>query len=209
MLPLAALSNTPMTAIGRLRPGAHHPDCYRYDHHLLRIGGRPWCLGCVCLWTGVTLGVPTGLAIAPWWLVGLGLAFVVPTAAQPFVQRKPYKILARTLLGVGCAWYVLGLTLAPAWDARGLVIRGAGALLFALLYRALKVLRQARLDDPCATCPHGKKPFCHHYLPRFDELGRTGADPSDRALAAAMAAHIRQQGHVEMPRSIDGGSPAT
>lgn len=199
-------SNAPMATASRLRPGAHHPDCYRYDHHLLRIAGRPWCLGCVCLWTGVTLGIPTCLWLPPWWLVGISLACVLPTAAQPFVQRKPYKIFARTVLGLGCAWFVFGLTTAMAWDLRGVLVRVSGAALFALLYRAMKVLRQSRLDDPCASCPHGKKPFCEHYLPRFEEIARTAPGASDRELAAGMVAHIRQQEYAPLPQSINARS---
>jgi len=192
-------SVTALAVVSRLRPGAHHPDCYRYDHHLLRVGRRPLCLGCCCLWSGVALGLPTSTLVPPWWLVALGLALVAPTALQPYIQRKPFKIVARSMLGVGCAWYVLGLIVAPSWDPQGLAVRLAGAGLFHLLYRALRQLRQKRLNDPCAECPHGRKPFCLHYLPQFERLGQTAEGADDRALAAAMASHIRQQGYLPLP----------
>jgi hypothetical protein len=118
----AGLMNDGLARIGRLRRGAHHPDCYRYDHHLVRIGGTALCLGCVSLWTGVVLGAVTWLAgplVATVPRVAVGVALTLPTIAQPFVQKKPFKVAARTALGFGSAWYVLAIVLDLPWTPIG------------------------------------------------------------------------------------------
>jgi hypothetical protein len=103
----------PVTLIGGgfLR-GAHHPHCERYFNHLLWYRGRPFCLGCTCMYTGIVLGFPTALIFQDTystlvaWLT-LHLLLVAPTIAQPFVQLKCYKIVARLLLGVCITTYFL------------------------------------------------------------------------------------------------------
>ena len=53
-LPLGRLMarESAVSAVSRLRRLAHHPDCARYNHHLLRFGKHPVCLGCACMSAG-------------------------------------------------------------------------------------------------------------------------------------------------------------
>lgn len=153
-------------------PGAHHPHCDRFDGHLVRIGGRPLCLGCTCMGLGFlagaaigVLGVGRGLGFAPWVLAHAAL--VAPTAIQPWVQRKGFKILARSLLGLASATWLFG----PLWRSRlglpalaeyliaGGVMGGLALLLLAL--------RDRRAHSPCSSCPSGSYPTCDWNLPRI------------------------------------------
>lgn len=192
-----------ISAVSRLGRLAHHPDCARYAHHLLRIRGRALCLGCACM----SMGGVAGLAVTPLLLASLpplavlavSVALVAPTALQPFVQRKPYKVMARTLLGAGTALYACTVLWALPWSVGGLLARMAAGGVFLVTYRAMLALRERRLDNPCATCPYGQKPFCGHYLPAFEKLARSASDPSDRELARGLVESMRASGIRPLP----------
>jgi hypothetical protein len=158
--------------IGRLRPWAHHPDCARYDHHLIRIRGRPLCLGCVSLTVGALGGValcvamPRLLAMPAPVVLGTSFLGAMPAFIQPFTRRKAVKALARASVGLASA-------LLWAWILAGSGRAGwriVGAVGFLAVLRLALLVRQRRLDNPCATCPYGHKPFCLHYLPQFERL---------------------------------------
>lgn len=150
----------------------------------------------------MSLGAVIGLALTPvllaalstWAVLLVSAAMVVPTALQPFIQRKPYKMLARTLLGVGTALYTCTALWALSWNAVGLLERLAAGGVCLGVSRAMLALRERRLDNPCAACPHGQKPFCGHYLPAFEEVARSAADPSDRALAQGLVESMKASG---------------
>lgn len=158
--------------IGRLGRLAHHPDCSRYDHHLIRIGSHSVCLGCACM----TLGVLGGIAVhgyvvevstlSPAARLALFVLLALPAFLQPFVRRKSIKVVARTFAGVGSGLLWCGVLLSP-WP---LFWRLLGVMLFVAVARAALLLRQRFLDDPCSACPFGRKPFCLHYLPQFEAL---------------------------------------
>lgn len=163
----------PVTLIGGgfLR-GAHHPHCERYFNHLLWYRGRPFCLGCTCMYTGIVLGFPTALIFQDTystlvaWLT-LHLLLVAPTIAQPFVQLKCYKIVARLLLGVCITTYFLsGLFFVvppiPEW-----LFRVALVPIFMAVYYTLRHMRNRCTYDPCSDCPLGTFPTCDWNLPRL------------------------------------------
>jgi hypothetical protein len=164
--------------IRRLAPGsgmlrwAHHPHCSRHDHHLVRPFGRPLCLGCTCVALGAPLGVAAACAIdwhawpmALW--IALHLMLLAPTALQPLVQAKGYKILARTLLGfVSGSYLVSGLFcvdyFTPVW-----LFKGAVVFAFFAMLKLLLAWRNHRTSDPCSNCPLGVFPTCEWNLPRL------------------------------------------
>jgi hypothetical protein len=169
----------PMLAdIKRLTPGsgmlrwAHHPHCERHDHHLLRPFGRPICLGCTCVALGVPVGI--GLALAIDWhmwtiseWIALHLLLLLPTATQPFWQRKSFKVISRTLLGMASSSYLCsGLFrvdyFAPIWLFKLSVLFAFGAMLKMLL-----AWRNRRTYDPCSDCPFGVFPTCEWNMPRL------------------------------------------
>jgi hypothetical protein len=157
---------------GEYLPGAHHPHCDRYNHHLIWVGQRPLCLGCTSIAAGVVLGL-ISLILVPWtkattalWMIG-HLALVAPTALQPLFQRKSFKIFARGLLGAATAsyWISGAVLLAPPLPRWLWVASMFGAFMFG--YKLLTSLRAARRNDPCAACPEGIYPTCNWNLPRL------------------------------------------
>lgn len=168
--------------IKRLAPGsgmlrwAHHPHCERHDHHLVRPFGRPLCLGCTCVALGAPLGI--GAACAIEWQIGwqswsmaqwvvFHLLLLVPTALQPLLQAKRFKMIARTLLGFASGSYLVsGLFcasyFAPVWLFKAAVVFAFGAMLKLLL-----AWRNRRTADPCSNCALGMFPTCEWNLPRL------------------------------------------
>lgn len=165
---------------GGLLRFAHHPHCDRHIHHLIWIRGRPLCLGCTCM----AIGVPIGLVVAaliPWatvslplWIFGHAL-FVAPTAAQPFIQKKSYKIAARVLLGAASASYFLSGLVMQSYFSNTWLWRSCVLLAFATGFLALFKLRQKRINNPCDTCPLGAFPTCEWNMPRL--LAQNNQDP--------------------------------
>ncbi len=157
--------------ISRLGRWAHHPSCECYASHLLRLGRAHYCLGCTCLVLGITctsllaaadhallLGVFEPFAL--WELIGFGVACFLPTLAQPFVQRKPYKVASRFLLGAAIALLCYGALLKLPWSGVGLFLRAVFVVVFVCTYKCTQRLRHAFTPRPCDSCPRGRFPFC-------------------------------------------------
>jgi hypothetical protein len=150
----------------------------------------------------MSMGGALGLVATPVLLASLSTlavlvvsaALVAPTALQPFVQQKPYKVMARMLLGAGTALYAYTVLWTLPWTAMGLLVRLAAGGVFLATYRAMLALRERHLDNPCATCPYGQKPFCGHYLPAFEALAQSTPDPADRQLAQGLVESMRASG---------------
>ena len=172
---------TPMTLAGApllfdlgggLLRFAHHPHCDRHIHHLIWIKGRPLCLGC----TSMAFGVPLGLAAAgfiPWadislplWVLGHAL-FVAPTAMQPFIQKKPFKVAARVSLGATSASYFLSGLVLQSYFLNAWIWRASVVLAFTAGFVLLFKWRQKRINNPCETCPLGTFPTCDWNMPRL------------------------------------------
>jgi hypothetical protein len=164
-----------MPVLGAFVRGAHHPHCDRHAHHVIWIRERPLCLGCTCMAAGLLIGCPAGLwigtACSNWsaWFF-LHVLLVIPTAIQPWFQKRLFKMISRTLLGVSTASYLVGLAYsAPLPEPRFWV--GAGlTIVFLLSARVLVWLRSFRPDDPCVACPLGTYPVCEWNMPRWKEL---------------------------------------
>ena len=190
---------------GAYLPGAHHPHCDRYYHHLIWVARRPLCLGCTSVAVGALLGF-LSLAVVPWTNATVGdwilahLILLVPTAVQPWLQRKLFKIVARGLLGAAAVSYwvsgalLLGVPLPkPVWFVLMLVA-------FGIAYQTLRRLRTSRKHDPCASCPEGVYPTCNWNLPRL--LAQTEVEVIDlnalrsnlRLISAASAVITRRRG---------------
>ena len=165
---------------GGLLRFAHHPHCDRHIHHLIWVKGQPLCLGC----TSMAIGVPIGLAVAaiiPWdsialplWIIGHAL-FVAPTAVQPLVQKKSFKIAARVLLGAASASYFLSGLVLQSYFANVWLWRAYVLLAFSIGFLILYKWRQKRINKPCETCPLGIFPTCDWNMPRL--LAQNNQDP--------------------------------
>lgn len=188
--------------VGRLHFLAHHADCYRYDHHLVRLFGVNLCLGCTFAYGGSILGSLTWWNfIHEQWSVVLTLCFVyfclIPSLIQPYFQQKFFKIFSRTLLGVASAVFILYTVFSLENSWLGLGYRILAIFLFIKTRRGLMEFREKRLDDPCLDCPHGAKPFCYHYYPELKSLYDLlkDKDDSDAELIAGLITSINESSH--------------
>ncbi|SDR55263.1 hypothetical protein SAMN05443245_7642 [Paraburkholderia fungorum] len=177
---------------------AHHPHCSRHDHHLLRPFGRPVCLGCTCVAIGAPLGIVFACAMpwhawTMWQWIALHLLLLAPTAVQPLLQKKAFKMFARILLGaVSGSYLISGLFkvdfFAPAW-----LFKLAVALAFAAVLKILLAWRNRRTSDPCSNCPQGMFPTCEWNLPRL-----LAANPHDSLLSQIRISDVTK------PQNING-----
>jgi hypothetical protein len=166
---------------------AHHPHCDRHRHHLLWLGNRPLCLGCTSMAVGTLPGVGLGFALNPvdgelvWWVASMAV-LMAPTFVQPFLQRKPFKVFARSCAGAASAAAAVlgaGLWLTQRWLALALLVA-----LFVGLARGLLWLRRRFTPNPCERCPLGRYPTCSWNLERV----LADADPLLRQ--ALRSAHV-------------------
>jgi hypothetical protein len=165
---------------GGLLRFAHHPHCNRHIHHLIWIRGRPLCLGCTAMAIGVPIGLVAAASISwanvslPLWILGHTL-FIAPTAAQPFIQKKSFKIVARVSLGAASASYFLSGMVLQSYFLNTWLWRSCVLLAFATGFMALFKLRQRRINNPCNNCPLGVFPTCDWNMPRL--LAQNDQDP--------------------------------
>ena len=154
-------------------PGAHHPHCSRYSHHLVWVFGRPLCLGCTSMYSGMVLGLPVTFAIAhlqlpfSYWAIFHCAFLLGPTFIQPWFQYRIFKIIARLMFGIFItSYWISGVILYPApfnsWLFKiGLIV------VFAAIYALLAFLRKTFTNDPCRTCPEGVFPNCDWNFNRY------------------------------------------
>ncbi len=154
-----------LNQLSSFRWGAHHPDCSFHDHHILRIFGHPFCLGCVCMWTGITIGLFLLWLFSDqnfsWPLIAfIGLGLAPLPYLQMHYQKKWFKILARTGLGSGSVLFIGAPLFLAQINVQGLVIRILTILIYVLLVRHALVRRQRTIDKPCDGCQEGVFPLC-------------------------------------------------
>ena len=162
--------NTDGTGIGNYQKWAHHPDCYRYDHHLVRFRNTSLCLGCLGLWTGFILSFlllfqNLWLSLNLWHNFLVGLILLIPTILQPYLQKRLFKFPSRFLLGCAIWIVIVGTIMKNNWMS----LEGGGyALVIGLSFMKLKKwilnYRNQNTKVPCTNCPHGKYPLCSHYI---------------------------------------------
>lgn len=152
--------------------GAHHPHCDRYHNHLLWIAGHPFCLGCVCMYTGIIVGLPLTFMIE-WsevsfvnWIL-FNCLLLIPTILQTRIQIKSYKIVSRLLLGISISMYFISGLFFIELPIDPLLFRCLIISAFIIVYRLLKKIRSLYSRLPCDDCPLGYFPTCEWNLPRL------------------------------------------
>jgi hypothetical protein len=125
------------------------------------------------MYSGAVIGIISCVVAAPRidfpvWLIA-HTALIAPTAAQPFIQKKSFKIFSRTALGFGTSSYfatgmLITAPLLNIWLFRLLMF-----VVFGVIYFALTKLRIKFSQDPCKSCPLGTYPICDWNLPRLLE----------------------------------------
>ncbi|EYF04878.1 Hypothetical protein CAP_3904 [Chondromyces apiculatus DSM 436] len=183
-----------LSALGRLPALAHHPTCGRHDHHLLRPFGLALCLGCTSMYPGIAAALGGLLLAAPDQgfrsVITLGVVSLLcagPTFAQPFVQKRWFKVPARFTLGVGIGLLLGAVWCAPfsvlGWAARVVMVAAAIGLAATAL-----TLRQRHAKDPCLQCPWGSYPLCAYNLPAIQRMrDARGPDPLLDGLIAELS----------------------
>jgi hypothetical protein len=154
--------------------GSHHPHCDRHNHHLIWIFNHPFCLGCTCMYSGIAIGCLTyplinWISISIWLWIPIHLTLLIPTLFQPWVQRKSYKIFARTTLGFCISSYLISglFQIKAPFELNPWVFRLAVLVAFILGIKLLTNIRKRKLNDPCQNCPLGVFPTCEWNLPRL------------------------------------------
>lgn len=161
--------------VGRLKPLAHHPDCNRYDHHLIYIINKPFCLGCFSMATGsitslLIFFVLPDESIFITYFFPICLFLIIPTFLQPFIQKKLFKVISRSSVGFASGFYFLNLVVSMPYDAFNIILKLLLILFFILVTNLALFFRSKNMDNPCENCPYGIKPFCLHYLHEYESL---------------------------------------
>jgi len=157
--------------ISRVPRFAHHPTCDCFHNHLLHLGTRAICLGCTCVAVGILVSTAVLCVLLTWraallWQIGsfawisLGVAFFLPTLAQPFQQQKMFKVVSRTMLGVSIVLLWFGaMIILPATTA-GFALRLIFIGVFVTAMKLSLSLRSRFTKSPCDGCTGGSFPFC-------------------------------------------------
>lgn len=216
---MASPADQAMTGLkdpGRPKPFAHHPDCFRYDHHLVYIAGEPVCLGCFFMATGLLVSIPLFLAASRMHVpfpgaVAASLILGTPSFFQPFLQVKWFKAASRCGAGIGSGFLFLSLVFLVPFSTEGHLLRLAiVAAYYALAVTALRIRRLKRVD-PCEACPYGVKPLCVHYLDALEvseEDARGGGPPGVQEFLQAVIRDLRRKALTWPSDARRGGCPS-
>jgi hypothetical protein len=155
---------------------AHHPTCHHHAHHLIWVGRLPLCLGCTMMTSGIIAGILLLfqldiLTTLPFqYLLSIGVLLYFPAIAQIWIQRKPYKLIARFLLGISVVFLMYaGLWLIP-WSVVGWGMRLGFLIIFRTVWKLTLKLRSRNSRSPCNHCPDGRFPVCAYTAPRIPKL---------------------------------------
>ncbi|MGY5858875.1 MAG: hypothetical protein RTU63_05860 [Candidatus Thorarchaeota archaeon] len=143
---------------------SHHPTCDHFDHHIVSIRGRPWCIGC----TFNTIAFfASMLALLGVWLlneslmirfylfwggVGLSILYFVVSLSGISEDRQRVKIGSKFLLGGGFAGICWSTLL---WNGISVNLLEKG-LFILLLYLGvitlLNIKRSLEIFKECEAC---------------------------------------------------------
>lgn len=164
---------------------AHHPACKYYHNHIIWIGKLPLCLGCSMMACGMASGIwllpHLGFVTTiPFFaLLCLGVLLYIPAIFQVWIQFKPYKILARFLLGISVIFlFYAGLWLTP-WSLAGWIFKVGFLAVFYTVWNLTLAIRSQYSTSPCQHCPEGRFPVCSYTIPRIPRLANRYLSESD------------------------------
>lgn len=158
---------------------AHHPLCWQYRNHTLKIFNIKFCLGCTGFYSGFVLGTIIILFssfFSPFnWteLVILSTLLYLPTMLRlisipPFNTSNKYLRLSyRFLLGYGISTGLLSI-----FKASSLLIQVIQFCMGIGLYGGLTIHRARNKDlfKECETCSFTRSPTCPGFRPFHPEL---------------------------------------
>ena len=163
---------------------AHHPLCWHFRPHTIRIGGIILCLGCTGFYSGVLVGtliIIFGMIFQLDWFILICIATIM---ALPTIFRliklplftssnKGVKFLFRWLLGIGVAIGLVSIVKAPHVMIGSLqFILGFGLYLGIALNR----IRSKDMWNECQDCTYTMSLDCPGFMPfnlRTDSIDET------------------------------------
>ncbi|MHA1989111.1 MAG: hypothetical protein ACW98D_21015 [Promethearchaeota archaeon] len=156
---------------------AHHPLCWQYRNHLIKIRSLAFCLGCSGFYSGFTLGLALillGVLNSFLWLelVFVSSVFYLPTILRllktpGFISsKKKYRFVMRFLLGVGIGTGLFSIAIAP-----NIFIQIIQILMGLGLYTGISVvrIRDTQAWKECETCAHVRNRKCFGFRSFYEE----------------------------------------
>ncbi|MHA2388141.1 MAG: DUF2085 domain-containing protein [Candidatus Hodarchaeales archaeon] len=156
---------------------AHHPVCWQYREHLLRVKGWSLCLGCTGLYSGFILGtiiILLGILHPLEWgeLIILAIILYLPTmlrlthiSAFDSSNRK-LRISFRGSLGVGIAVGIYSIIKAPSFEIQVIQVL-IGIVFYGIIsYKRIKSGTK-EWDALCDTCSFNRNTACPGMEPLF------------------------------------------
>ncbi len=152
---------------------AHHPLCWHYRNHLIRIKGIGFCLGCTGFYSGLVLGIMilffSEIEKFGWsYLILIAMVLFVPTILRlvdlPLfnTNRKDLRLIYRILLGFGVAIGFISIFKAPN------IIIGTSQFIIGMgLYLSIGLRRVLSKDSwkECEECGYSPSPYCPGFIP--------------------------------------------
>jgi uncharacterized membrane protein len=156
---------------------AHHPVCWQYREHLLKVKGWSLCLGCTGFYSGLFLGgfvIFLGLLRDVDWLELIILAIILylPTMLRLADVRgfnssnRKLRISFRGLLGVGIAVGIYSILFAPSFEIQALQILIGMAFYTLITFQRIKN-GTGKWDALCDTCSFNRNANCPGMEPLF------------------------------------------
>jgi len=155
---------------------AHHPTCEKYDHHIIWILGKAFCIGCTFFYSGFTIStilflIFSRVRIRSWlemgiiWAIGmvLFLSFIPQLKLKERMKNHKWlKMVLRFNLGFGSSLLIFSIMIKAPVDYIGIILRFAAVVLYYFIYRMFFKLRAKHKEEYCLECSKGKYPFCSH-----------------------------------------------
>lgn len=131
------------------------------------------------MWSGVIIGVIAVFLNAYFGILeytGMMLLGVLMTPfpfIQVYVQRRSFKLVARTALGFGSAALLGSAYLFLPLNPYGLGARIGILMCYVGLFRIGLSFRSQRMNDPCNGCDKGAFPLCTWKAPEIQNILET------------------------------------
>ena len=144
---------------------AHHPDCERFEDHVVRIRGTRVCMGCLFTYPPAIVLVAAVLLLRPAFLPGYHVLFALTCLIfcllllRKVLFKKPLEkswgIFFRLIRGMGLGLGVVSILLAEG-KPRMLLAATLGVVLLSYsIYSGLKAMKV------CKVCPSYEQfPYC-------------------------------------------------
>ena len=154
---------------------AHHPICWHYRMHTIRIRGVALCLGCTGFYSGMIIGIVLtligGINRLNWEeLVVIATLMFLPTILRLF-KIKPFnsklretRFFLRWLLGVGVAIGIYSIFNAPN-EVIGFVQLFLGIGLYSTI--SYRRIRSGNFWSECQDCSFHPSPDCPGFSPFY------------------------------------------